>query len=586
MLVQLYLRTGEADKALALARALAEAQPGDAGLLVLLGRAQLMAGDAKSAEASFGAAGKLRPADKRIPVSAALARLSRGPAGSALEELESLAASDKGTTADMAVISERVRRKDYAGALRAVNALGAKQPDLALPELLRGNIAMLQGNMAAARKGFEGALAKDPGFFQAAALLANLDLAEGKPDAARSRFEALVAHNPRQVNAHMALAQMAARSGAGKATVLRHIEAAIAANPAAPGPRAALVDLHSASGDNALALTAAQNAVAAAPDDVDLLERLGRAQQASGNPNQAVPTFSRIAALRPELAWPHLRLVDMHIASNNMDAASASMRRALEAEPRSPQVLRAGIAMALRSGEAGKARAIARKVQTDQADDAIGYLLEGEIELNQNRPEDAVTVLRKALTKRAPNEAAPRLHQALLMAKKQADAERMAEAWTKAHPEDVAFALHLASSAAQQGDAAQAESRYRAVLKRYPDHVLALNNLAYLLLKQKKPGVVALAEKAVALAPDQPLLMDTLALGYAQENQLPKGLAMQARVVAMAPDVADYRLNLARLHIQAGDTAAARLELGKLAARGKDAPAQEEVARLLKSLGG
>ena len=95
---------------------------------------------------------------------------------------------------------------------------------------------------------------------------------------------------------------------------------------------------------------------------------------------------------------------------------------------------------------------------------------------------------------------------------------------------------------------------------------------------------MALAERAVKLAPDQPLLMDTLALSYAQENQLAKAVALQARVVALAPDTHDYRLNLAKMQLQAGDTAAARVELSRLVALGKAYAGQEEVARVLKSL--
>ena len=80
--------------------------------------------------------------------------------------------------------------------------------------------------------------------------------------------------------------------------------------------------------------------------------------------------------------------------------------------------------------------------------------------------------------------------------------------------------------------------------------------------------------------------MDTLALDYAQENQLAKGVDMLKRVVAVAPDVPDFRLNLARLQIQTGDKAGARVELDKLTAKGKDYAAHEEVALLLKPLGG
>lgn len=584
MLAQVYLNSGQADKALAILKPLLEGTAQDAGLLVLLGRAQLMSGDAKSAESSFARAAKLRPDDKRIQTSAALARLGKGQGTAALGELEAVAATDDGTTADMALISERLRRKEFDAALKAVNVLATKLPKSALPDFLRGRIAMQRRDTATARKSFEAALANDPAYVQAAANLAALDLGDGKPDAARARFEAVLKHDPANVNAHMALAQIAVRSGASKENVAKLIEAAIKANPVAPGPRAALIDLYMTAGDTALALSAAQTAVAAVPDDPDLLDRLGRVQQASGDVNQAIPTFTTMAGLQPTSALPHLRLADLHMASKNADAAAASIRRAMQADPRSLQAQQAGITLALREKQPAQALAIARTIQTQRPDDAIGFMVEGEIELAQKNHEPAIAALRKALTKPNSAMAAPQLHLALLGAKQNAEADRMAASWTKTHPDDTTFALHLSALAANQGNPVLAESRYREVLKRQPDNVLALNNLAFLLVKQKKPGAVALAERAVKLAPDQPLLMDTLALSYAQENQLAKAVALQARVVALAPDTHDYRLNLAKMQLQAGDTAAARVELSRLVALGKAYAGQEEVARVLKSL--
>jgi cellulose synthase operon protein C len=584
MLAQVYLSTGQAGKALAMLRPLLEGAGQDAGLLTLLGRAQLMLGDANSAEQSFARAVKLRPEDSRIRTSAALARLGAGQTAAALVELESVAASDAGTTADMALISERLRRKEFDAALKAVDAFAQKQPNLAMPDFLRGRIALQRGDPDSARKGFQAALAKDPGFYQAVASLAALDMEQSKPDAARHRFEAELQRAPNNVNAHMALAQMAARTGADKAEVVKRIEDAIKANTGAPGPRAALIDFYMSAGDSALALSAAQSAVAAIPNAPDLLDRLGRVQQASGNINQAIPTFNKMAALQPASALPYLRLADAYMASNDKDSAAASIRRAMKADPSSLPAQRAGIALAMREKQPAQALVIARSLQSQRPEDGLGYLLEGEIELGQQNYARAIVALRKAIDKPNAQEAAPRLHLALLGAKRDGEADRMAKSWEKAHPDDVGFALHLASSAAKQGHSELAETRYREVLTRQPDNVLALNNLAFVLVKAKKPGAVVLAERAVKLAPDQPLLMDTLALAYAQENQVEKAVELQTRTVKMAPGVHDYRLNLARLRLQAGDVPGARLELSTLVALGDAYPAHDEVTKLLRTM--
>ncbi|MBT9456503.1 MAG: PEP-CTERM system TPR-repeat protein PrsT [Burkholderiaceae bacterium] len=586
LLAQLYLGSGQADKALATLKPLLGAEESsDAGLLVLQGRAQLMSGDAQAAEASFSRAAKLKPDDKRIQASAAMARLGQGQGSAAIGELESIAKSDEGTSADLALISERMRKREFDAALKAVDALAAKRPKHALPDLLRGRIALLRQDLAAARKNFELSLTKDAHYFPAILGLASLDVGEGKPEAARARLEAALQHDAGNVQAQMALAELTARSGGSQEEVIARLNAAIKAQPSAVAPRIALIDLYASAGDTKSALAAAQGAVAAVPNNLELMDRLGRVQQLAGDMHQAVSTFNKMAALEPKSPRPQLRLAEAHLAAKDRDAAGASVRRAMELAPTNLDVQRAGIALALREKQPAQALAIARRVQAQLPDAVLGYVLEAEIELSQQKHDAAAAAFRKAMSKPASADLAPRLHLALLSAKKTAEAQQMAEAWLKSHPDDARFTLHLGDTALGQGQLVLAETRYREVLRLMPDNVLALNNLAYLLVKQGKPGAVPLAEKAVKLAPDRAALMDTLALSYADAKDLSKALALQTKVVALAPDVPDYRLGLARMQVQSGNAAAARTELKKLSALGKDYPRQEEVAQLLKTLG-
>ena len=81
-------------------------------------------------------------------------------------------------------------------------------------------------------------------------------------------------------------------------------------------------------------------------------------------------------------------------------------------------------------------------------------------------------------------------------------------------------------------------------------------------------------------------MTDTLAFALESANQLPRALEVQTRVVKLAPDLPQFRLQLARLKLKSGDKAAARDELKQLAKLGERFPRQNEVAELLKSAGG
>ena len=585
-LAQVQLRAGQADKALVTLRPLLDANPPDAQALTLAAQAQLMTGDTKAADASFARAAKLQPTDTRVRTTLALSQLAKGQDAAGLAELQAIAASDKGATADMALITARVRRADYAGALKAVDALAAKMPDKPLPDQLRGRIALQRKDAAGARKAFEAALSKSPEFMPALAGLATLDLQDKQPAAAKARFEAVLKRNPKNSAAMMALAEIGARTGAKPAETVQWLDQAIKADPSDVTARMLLIDHYLSSRQTKPALDAAQAALAAVPDNADLLDRLGRAQLIAGDSQQAVTTFTKLAGLNPKSALPHLRLADAHALAKNSSAMAAAVRRASEIAPKALPVQQAQASLALIENKPAQALALARTVQTQRPTEAVGFSMEGDIELRQKNWDNAAVALRKALSRQQPGDAAQRLHTALMAGKKTAEADKLVAEHRKAQPDDRVFELYLGDVAMASGNLALAEQQYQRVLDGQPENALALNNLAYVMAMQKKPGAVALAERALKAAPDTPALMDTLAFCLAAENQLPRAVQVQAKVVAAAPDTPQFRLQLAKLQIQAGDKPGARSELAKLAKLGPGYARQAEVAELLKSMGG
>ena len=124
------------------------------------------------------------------------------------------------------------------------------------------------------------------------------------------------------------------------------------------------------------------------------------------------------------------------------------------------------------------------------------------------------------------------------------------------------------------------------MLKLDPEHGLALNNIAWLMLMQQQPGALPIAERAVRAMPDQPALLDTLAMAQAAEQQPDQAVATQQRALKLQPDDPGLRFNLARYLAQAGNKRQAKAELDRLSALGERFARQGEVATLLKSLGG
>jgi len=583
LLAQTYLRTQQPAKALEVLAPAIEQKSVDGATLALAGEAHMLLGDTKRADQLFQLAAKASPGDPRVRTALALAQYARGETQPAIDALEAIAADDTtGMRADLALISARQRAGDTPGALKAVDALQKKMPERALPDLLRGRILMAKKDTAGATAAFEAALRKDAKFVPAASALAGLDLAAGRTEAARKRIQDVVAADPTSVPARMALAEVTARTGGTGAEVSQIFAAAVKANPAQPEPRLLYVEHLLRMGDAQAALIVAQDGIAAMPGHNDLQSALGRAQLAAGDARQAVSTFGQLATKHPTEPIHQLRLAEAHVQNKDFGAARSALRKALEIDPESLAAKRGMAALALQQDRPDEARVIAREVQKARPRDASGYQLEGDVERQQRNWPAAVAAYRKAFTLSRNTDLAIRLHQSLFAGGQRAEADRLVADWQKENPKDFGFSYYLGDMAMSRADFAGGEKHYRAVLETQPRNALALNNVAWLMAKQGKAGGVPLAEQANQILPNRPQLMDTLATVLAAEGEVKRAIDVQKRAVQIDRNDPNLRLNLARLHLKAGEKPQARAELEDLARLGDRFRAQAEVTELLR----
>jgi cellulose synthase operon protein C len=332
------------------------------------------------------------------------------------------------------------------------------------------------------------------------------------------------------------------------------------------------------------ALAAAQNAVAALPDSPPLLEALGRVQALSGDDNQAISSYTKLATLLPQSPRPFLLLADIYMARKNSEMAIQSLRRALAIAPDSLQVQRNLVALELAGGRSQEALALAQSVQKQRSDEGIGYLFEGDIEAALKNFDGAANAYRAGLKKRKSTDLAVKLHSVLLTAGRSADAEKFAAGWLKEFPKDSAFRFHLGDVALARGDYSLAESNYLGVIQIRPDDAAALNNLAWITSKLKKKNALAYAEKANTLVPGQPIFMDTLAMILAEENKYDQAIDVQKKAIQIQSNNPSLRLTLAKIYVMAGDKGRAKEELLSLSKIGPRFAGHEEVSQLLKSL--
>ena len=134
---------------------------------------------------------------------------------------------------------------------------------------------------------------------------------------------------------------------------------------------------------------------------------------------------------------------------------------------------------------------------------------------------------------------------------------------TKIAPQATGAQLQLAELYDGAGEWKKAVERYRQVLKHQPDHVLALNNLAYALAaKEKSPSEgLPFARRAATLAPGNPVIVDTLAwIEHLLGNS--KDAATKLRpLVQKNTGLSEVHLHAAIIFAAAGEPTAAEEQL-------------------------
>jgi tetratricopeptide (TPR) repeat protein len=187
-----------------------------------------------------------------------------------------------------------------------------------------------------------------------------------------------------------------------------------------------------------------------------------------------------------------------------------------------------------------------------------------------NRPDDGLRIC-EPLRKSAPPESVALVSVTLLRAKTATEAQRdEVEAWLKSvidkTPTTNLLALwaELLDLRRRYPDAVQA---WRDVLKRDPNHAVALNNLACLLAYQYAPGdeALLLIDRALNTVGHVPELLDSRALVYLSRKDAASAIDDLDQAIKRGPTASKY-YHFARANLMAGKLDAAQSAWNKAVA--------------------
>ena len=584
-LAQAQLRLGKPDKATAVLAPLLVGTEVSPGVLVVAAQARLLQGDASGADGLFARAAKLRPTDVVVRTALAAARLSRKTeADAALSELQQISETSDSTEADFRIISERLARNETAEALKAIAKLEQKAPKDPAGAELRGRAMKMLNDLPGARKAFEDALQRNKSYAPALAQLTALDVQDGKAKLAMKRLQDILAVDRDNSQVLTMMAALSVQTGATSAEVLDLLERATKADALNLNAWMYLLTRHFRAGDMQAGMLAAQSAVKFIPDNVQLMDMAGRIQLAAGSVNQANSTYADLIRVAPRSPAGYMGLAAAQLVSGNLEAAAKVMQPLIAMDPTSVDAQRLVADIAIRRRQFAEAMVIARNLQRLYPKVAVGYILESQAESAQGRQQAAIAALRLGVEKEMPEAAPVLLHDALLRNAETEPAKQFAYAWLTKHPKDSQFMTYLGDTELDAKKWGAASRQYERALAIDPTNVGALNNGALALIQQNDPRAMEYAQRAVAIQPNRPEVLDTLAQVFVSRKEYAQAIVALRQAVARATDPSPLRLSLAEVYVASGDPASAVSELQLLVDRGKAHPLYPKARKMLAEL--
>ncbi len=276
-----------------------------------------------------------------------------------------------------------------------------------------------------------------------------------------------------------------------------------------------------------------------------IAELMGRAQLASGAIDDARRTFTRLAVLAGYDTARLIRAAELQLQTGDHNGAWWSLEKAVAGDEGSLPA-RAGLgSLALALGKLSVAREQADQLMQRFPDHPAGHALKGDVAMTEGRFEDAVGPFRTALAKADTAGIAIRLMQAQIAAGQAKLAVTELAAWVVKHPDSLKAKRALAEAHHAAGDLLTAKSLYEELAEKTPNDAVVLNNLAEVYGTLGDIRSLEMAYRALALAPRDAAVIDTLGWALVRLGRPDEGLAYLRDAISRLATSGEIRYHLA-----------------------------------------
>ena len=564
-------------------RPFTETGKADKGTYELLGEAYAATGQPQAALEAYQSARILAPDDVAVQTSLASLRVGIGQPRIAMADLEhTLALAPKAPQVGEALFFAALATGDLSATRAALDRIRAAQGDTATVGHLQGLLQQAALDIDGARQSFSAVIRTYPDYLPAKISLAHLLAVEGHTEDSDKILAAILERQPTSEPALTLLVgdDLQARRP-GDAIAL--LERARAAAPDNLDLVLRLGDIHVRTGEGQKALDLIGQLSGPLRSRGEIMRLRASAELALGRKEAARATLTTLVAQNPtDLPARHL-LTSLLLQAGEVETARNLVKDGMAAMPRTYPLLQDYVMIALKAGGVDAALAVADLLQSQDRDYIPARALRGDVYLAANRPDDAVAAFTAALAAAPSPALLTRLIGAQLRLGRVEDMRTALLHWLDAHSRDLGARQQLAQVDIATKRMDEAAENLRMILDERPHDPVALNNLAFVYQQLNDPRSLELARQAYVLAPN-PQNADTL--GWILTNgghpDLGALLLHQADVVSQGDPTMRYHFAVALKDV-GQRTEAIRL-LSSIVTDKRDFPEKAEAGRLLETL--
>mgnify|MGYP003625881655 CR=1 FL=1 len=540
---------------------LVDARVNDAWVYSLMGQAYTLLGEAEAALGMLKKAVVIDPSNSQYRTQLAIYQLLSGDEGAAIRDMENVVKQEgAGGQSELLLIITYIQTQQFEDALELIKQRESLSPKNPIYPHLKGILYKQKGELASAVQAFEQALLIDPHHSLTLLALAAQALHEKQPDKAETLYLRILEGKGAPLDAQLALARIAWQKGDKKAA-LEWLDQAHKQRPELFEPVSLMTEYYLLEDEPLKALRIISQYQRAYLENPSALSLLASVQIQNQNYEKAAAPLLRLIELNQATAEHRYLLAGIYFRRENFQQSMTVLDENIGLYPGHEPSWLLKNSLFIAKGEFTSAQAHIDRFKQMQPESALVEHLAGDLFFAQGQWEQAAQAYEKAIARSPSSQRVLSLAAALIRKGAAGEAIEALKRQLAQAPDDLPVRTQLGTLYEMAGKQQLAADEYLRVIERQPDSLVALNNLAGLLMEKAPQQAVEYAEKAHQIAPEREDISDTLGWIYLHTGQAKKGLELLQKANRKNPNDLIIRYHLAVALKNNGRESDARFQL-------------------------